>query len=69
LGIKVSSYLENAKDAVTLDVRMGQLNDGTTYPSDVTLDAKAKNLMVTVKNSGYRKMTQQSPASEFESSR
>jgi len=58
LGLKVSTYLDNAKDAVTLDVRMGQLNDGTTYPSDITLDVRAKNLTVTVKNSGYRKMTQ-----------
>jgi hypothetical protein len=58
LGLKVASYLEEAKDAVTLDVRMGQLNDGTTYASDITLDAKAKNLTVTVKNSGYRKTTQ-----------
>ena len=56
LGVKVSTYLEDAKDAVTLDVRMGKLNDGTTYPSDVALDAKAKKLTVTVKNSGYRKM-------------
>jgi hypothetical protein len=55
LGLKVSTYLEDAKDAVTLDVRMGQLNDGTTYPSNVTLDAKAKKLKVTVQNSGYRK--------------
>jgi hypothetical protein len=58
LGVKVSTYLEDAKDAVTLDVRMGQLNDGTTYPSDVALDAKAKKLTVTIKNSGYRKATQ-----------
>ena len=57
LGLKVSTYLEDAKDAVTLDVRMGQLNDGTTYPSNVTLEAKAKNLKVTVQNSGYRKTT------------
>jgi len=56
LGVKVATYLEDAKDAVTLDVRMGQLNDGTTYPSDVTLDAKAKKLTVAVKHSGYRKM-------------
>ena len=56
LGLKVATYLEDAKDAVTLDVRMGQLNDGTTYPSDVALDAKAKKLTVTVKNSGYRKV-------------
>ena len=55
LGVKVSTYLDDAKDAVTLDVRMGQLNDGTTYASDITLDAKAKNLAVNVQNSGYRK--------------
>lgn len=56
LSLKVATYLEDAKDVVTLDVRMGQLNDGTSYPSDVALDAKAKSLTVTVKNSGYRKM-------------
>lgn len=56
LGLKVATYLDSAKDAVTLDVRMGQLNDGTTYPSDVTLNAKAKKLTVTVKHSGYRKV-------------
>jgi hypothetical protein len=55
LGVNVSTYLDEAKDAVTLDVRMGQLTDGTTYASDVTLIAKAKNLTVTVQNSGYRK--------------
>lgn len=58
LGIKVSTYLDDAKDAVTLDVRMGQLTDGNTYPSDITLGAKAKNLTVTVSNSGYRKTAQ-----------
>jgi hypothetical protein len=55
LSLKVATYLEDAKDAVTLDVRMAQLNDGTTYPSDATLDASAKKLTVTVRNSGYRK--------------
>ena len=58
LGLKVSTYLDDAKDVVTLDVRMGQLNDGTTYASNIALDAKAKNLTVTVQNSGYRKATQ-----------
>ena len=56
LGVKVSTYLNEPKDKVTLDVRMGQLNDGTTYPSDITLDAQSKNLKVTVQNGGYRKM-------------
>jgi hypothetical protein len=55
LGVKISTYLDDPTDAVTLDGRMGQLNDGTTYPADITLEAKAKNLMVTVQNSGYRK--------------
>lgn len=55
LGLKVATYLDDAKDVVTLDVRMGRLNDGTAYASDITLDAKAKNLKVTVQNSGYRK--------------
>ena len=55
LGVKVATYLEDAKDKVTLDVRMGQLNDGTTYASDITLSAPAKNLTVAVQNSGYRK--------------
>jgi len=54
-GIKISTYLDDAKDAVTLDVSMGQLNDGTTYASNITLDAKAKNLTITVQNGGYRK--------------
>jgi hypothetical protein len=56
LSMKVATYLEDAKDAVTLAVRMGQLNDGTTYPSEVSLDAKAKKLEVAVKKSGYRKV-------------
>jgi hypothetical protein len=55
LGLKVATYLNDAKDAVTLEVRMGQLNDGTTYASDITLEAKAKKLKVAVQNSGYRK--------------
>jgi hypothetical protein len=54
----VSTWLDDAKDAVTVDVRMGQLNDGTSYPDTVTLDAKAKKLNVSVDHSGYRKTGQ-----------
>jgi hypothetical protein len=56
LNLKVATYLEDAKDAVTLDVGMGQLNDGTAYPSEVTLNAKAKSLTVAVRHTGYRKV-------------
>jgi hypothetical protein len=55
LGVTVATYVDDAKDAVTLDVRMAQLDEGTVYPADITLEAKAKDLKVTVKNSGYRK--------------
>jgi hypothetical protein len=54
-GIGVSSYLDGATDVVTMSATMGQLNDGTIYTSNITLDAFAKNLKVTVQNSGYRK--------------
>lgn len=54
-GVGVSTYLDNATDVVTLSAVMGQLNDGTIYTSSVTLNAAAKNLTVTVQNSGYRK--------------
>ncbi len=58
LRVKVSSYLDDAKDAVSLDVRMGQLDDGTVFPANITLDATAKKLQVTVQNSGYRRTAQ-----------
>lgn len=57
LGLKVSSYLDTPKDSVSLEVRMGQLKDGTVYASDSTLDIKSRNLRVAVQNSGYRKTT------------
>lgn len=56
LGAKVSTYLDSQQEPVTLDVRFSMLNDGTSYASNVALDAKAKNLNVAVQNSGYRKM-------------
>jgi hypothetical protein len=53
---QVSSYVEKPKDdEVTLAVTFAVLEDGTSYPQRVVLDAKAKNIIVTVTNSGYRK--------------
>lgn len=56
LRMNVSTYLDNVKDIVTLDVRVGQLSDGTAYASDITLDATAKKLQATVQSRDYRKM-------------
>lgn len=55
LEAKVSSYLDSQKEPVTLDVRFGTLDNSATYAANVVLEAKGKNLKVTVENSGYRK--------------
>lgn len=61
-AIGVSTFLneENSKsdkkDQVTLEVRMGTLEDGTSYSAQSTLEAKAKEMKVVVTNSGYRKI-------------
>ncbi|HWY58618.1 MAG TPA: hypothetical protein VNZ03_29410 [Terriglobales bacterium] len=57
-GLTVATYLADAKDSVTLDVRFSSLQDGTGYPPTEVLIAKAKNLSVNVTNSGYRKAGQ-----------
>jgi 23S rRNA pseudoU1915 N3-methylase RlmH len=55
-GLNVASYLGEKDDVVALDVQFATLNDGTSYPSQTTLDAKAKNIKVVVQNTGYRPM-------------
>lgn len=59
LGLKVNSYLENAKDTVTLDVKLGQFADGTSYTQAITLNATKKKVKVQVENAGYRKMAKE----------
>jgi hypothetical protein len=52
----VNSYAENPKDdVVTLAVTFGRLDDGTSYPQQMVLDAKAKNVQVKITNAGYKK--------------
>jgi hypothetical protein len=55
IGIGVATYIDDPQDAVVLAVTVAALPDGTGYPKEITLDAKAKKLTVTVTNSGYRK--------------
>lgn len=55
LGFGVATYIDDPKDAVVLAVTIGTLPDGTGYADKTTLDAKAKEVQVTVTNSGYRK--------------
>ena len=52
----VSSYVEKPKeDDISLVVTFGSLADGTSYPQQVLLDVKAKEIQVKVTNSGYKK--------------
>jgi hypothetical protein len=54
LAARVSTYLEDRGDTVSLDVQFADLPDGTTYQSAATLDAAAKHVRVVVQNSGHR---------------
>lgn len=56
LGVAVNSYLDTPEDAIALNVTMSVLPDGTIYTARSVLDAKAKDISVTVENGGYRRM-------------
>jgi hypothetical protein len=58
LGLSVATYLDKPEDKVTLEVREGALQDGTTYTAQTTLDAAAKNIRVVIQNTGYRPVSQ-----------
>ena len=52
----VTSYVEKPKeDDVTLNVMFGRLADGTSYPQEIVMVVKAKNIQVKVTNSGHKK--------------
>lgn len=51
---RVSTYLGDPSQPVTLNITMGQLDAGATFARDITLNAPAKNLTVTIHNGGYR---------------
>jgi hypothetical protein len=52
----VQSYVEKPKDDdLTLSVKFNSLADGTTYPQTIVLNVTAKNVVVNITNSGYKK--------------
>jgi hypothetical protein len=54
-SVNVNTYMGDAQDAVTLQVQMASLPDGTNYPQQTILNAAAKNLLVVTTNSNYQK--------------
>ena len=55
LAVSVASYLADAKDAVSLNVAMASLPDGTGYPASIKIDAPAQSIALAVTNSEYQK--------------
>ena len=53
-SVKVNTYLDDPKDAVTLAVQFASLPDSTNYVQQTVLDATAKKLVVTTTNSDYK---------------
>jgi hypothetical protein len=56
ISVSVNTYMGQTKDAVTLQVQMGGLPDGTSYVQKTVLSASAKQLVVTTSNSNYQRM-------------
>jgi hypothetical protein len=56
VALSVNTYMGQAKDAVTLQVHMAALPDGTSYAQQTVLNATAKQLVVTTTNSNYQKL-------------
>jgi hypothetical protein len=55
-SLDVNTYLDEAKDAVTLHVQMATLPNGPNYAQKTVLNATAKELVVTTTNSNYQKL-------------
>jgi hypothetical protein len=55
-SLSINTYMGEEKDAVTLQVTMGNLPDGTSYEQQTVLNATAKQLVVTTTNSNYQKL-------------
>jgi hypothetical protein len=56
IGLNINTYMGQEKDAVTLQVHMGSLPDGTNFVERTVLNATAKQLIVTTTNSDYQKL-------------
>jgi hypothetical protein len=56
LSLSVNTYMGQTKDAVTLQVQMATLPDGTNYVQQTVLNAAAKKLVVTTTSSNYQKL-------------
>lgn len=54
MGVQIQTYIDSPKDSVSLNVFYSTFPDGTIYPSKTVLSAPAKEIQVSIENSGYR---------------
>ncbi len=55
-SLNINTYMGQSKDAVTLQVQMASLPDGTNYTQQTVINASAKQLVVTTTNANYQKV-------------
>lgn len=55
VSVQVNSYLDDPKDAVTINAQFAQLPDGTNHVASTTINGVSKQLTVNDQNSNYQK--------------
>lgn len=55
LALAVKTSVDTPSDKVNFDIGYNALPDGTQYAGITTLDAKAKEVKITIENSGFKK--------------
>lgn len=54
-SLQVQSYLNDPKDAVTINAQFSQLPDGTNHVATMQINGESKQLQITSQNSNYQK--------------
>jgi hypothetical protein len=55
-NVRVASYLDDPKDAVTISAQFAQLPDGTNHVANTLINGESKQLTVNNQNSNYQRM-------------
>ena len=55
-NLRVASYLDDPKDAVTISAEFAQLPDGTNHVASTLINGQSKQLTVNNQNSNYQRM-------------
>jgi hypothetical protein len=55
-NVRVSSYLNDPSDAVTISAEFAQLPDGTNHVASTLINGVSKQLTVNQQNSNYQKI-------------